>query len=515
VNGAPKAISQITLPDSTTLNYTYGSLFPSTGLPDYLLNVQRLQGATVLDETSYDYGDTSFPWFVTGIRDVNGVLRWSVTYDGLGRATLSEGAGGADAYAVAYSAPGTTFTRTVTTPDGKDIVYTFTHSSGFYNLKLTSIAQQVSPNSPAATASKTYDTSGYIATETDNEGRVTGYTRDTSSRPTQIVEAQGTTIARTTGLTWHSVLNSVTQTVAPGLTTNNTFTSGTSAGPAPPPVYTASQTFAYTGAGQTYTVPTGTSSATIQLWGGAGGAAVSSGVGAWSGAGGYLQATFAVSPGDVLTFEVGGGGVGATSTSIGGPGGWPDGGPGTQNFFPGAGGGGSTRFYINGVLKAVSAGGGGSAGASTVNAGAGGGATGQSAGSTGGTGGSQTAGGVASAAPTNANKTGRSIVAFPGAQRTGAWGNSAGTNTSNSNDDGGGGGGGYWGGGGGGGSEQAGGGGSSWVDPSATSVLMQGGFWMTPFITPAGQPTVATGVLNGTTVAATTGGNGYAMVGVK
>lgn len=515
VGGLGSAISQVTLPDGTTLNYGYDSLFSGTGVPDRLLSVERRQGATVLDRTSYDYDNTSYPLLVTGIHDKDGVLRWSVTYDDQGRALTSQGAGGAHAYSVAYGPSGTTFTRTVTTPEGKNVVYTFTRSSGAYNVKLSSVVEQVSPNSPTATSSLTYDANSYISTQTDKEGRVTGFTRDTSARPTQVVEAQGSPVARTSNLTWHSVLNTVTQVVAPGLTTNDAFASGTSAGSAPPPTYVASQSFAFTGAAQTYTVPVGVTSATIQLWGGAGGTVVSTTTGAWSGAGAVVQAAFAVSPGDILQFEVGGGGAGATSTGPGGAGGWPDGGSGAQNANPGAGGGGSTRFYVNGTLRAVAGAGGGSAGYPGSNAGAGGGQAGQDAVSGGGTGGSQTAGGVDSNDSTVVNKMGRSLVAFPGAQRTGGWGTGYGTNILTSSDNGAGGGGGYWGGGGGGSGRAAGGGGSSWVDPSATGVLTLGGYWMKPASTPPGQPTVATAVFNGATVAATGGGNGYATVGLN
>jgi len=149
-------------------------------------------------------------------------------------------------------------------------------------------------------------------------------------------------------------------------------------------------------------------------------------------------------------------------------------------------------------------------------AGAGGGEVGQAAESTGGTGGTQSAPGVDSNATSDANKTGRSLVAYPGVQRTGGWGASNGTTNVSSSDDGGGGGGGYWGGGGGGGDGRGGGGGSSWVASDAYLVVNRAGNRQTPYTTPPGQPTVATGVnsvpSSGPVVP---GGDGYALLQLR
>jgi len=520
VEDVPRAISQIQLPDGTTLNYTFESLSAlPTAPPERLVSVERRQGATVLDKTSYDYADARFPTFVTGIRDRDNALRWSVVYDDLGRATSSSGPGGVDAFAVAYGAAGSTFTRTVTTPLGKPVTYTFERTSANYNIKLASIAQGATANSPASSESKTYDGNLYLGSETDAEGRVTGFIRDAKGRPTTIVEAQGTPLARTSTLTWHSVRNELTEIAEPQRTTATTLTSGTSAVAPPAPTYVTSQAYPYSGSAATLTAPAGVTSATVELWGGAGGNG-NLAAGAWSGAGGYIRATFAVSPGAVLTFEVAGGGQGAIRDADGGLGGWPDGGAGGKGNGGTGGGGGSSRFYIDGVLKAVAGGGGGSGGyGSYGSAGAGGGPSAQAAEGLGGTGGSQSAGGVDSSQATDINKTGRSVLSFPGAQRLGGWGASNGTNTTATSDDGGGGGGGYWGGGGGGGSStgrsDSGGGGSSWVDPAATGVINQQGYRRSPFSTPAGLPTIATGVNSQTNGVAVAGGDGYATVGLK
>ncbi len=519
VNEIRRAISAVHLPDGTRLDFTY-DVETSVAMPYRLTRVERRDQATnaLLDKTSYQYGDAGFPTFVTGVLDRDDAVRWTITYDGEGRATSSAAPGGGLGYTIAYSAPGTTFTRTVTNPLGKQTVYTVTRANTVrYEVKLASVSSLASPNTPATSAARTYDAARFLATAADDEGRVTSTTRDGLGRATQQIEAQGTGVARTTTYTWHSDIHAPTVVTEPGLTTTSTFTGVSSAGPFVP-TYAVTQAFPFSGAAQTYAVPGGLTSLTAELWGGAGGNGNGS-VGAWSGAGAYLKATFAVTPGDTITVETAGGGQGAAPNTAGGAGGWPDGGSGGFGNRGSGGGGGSSRLYINGVLKAVAAGGGGSGGylsGTTIGGEAGaGGANGQSATRDGGLGANQSAGGVDGSDPTNANKTGRSIIAFPGAQRTGGWGASTGDNTTSTTDDGGGGGGGYWGGGGGGGDGQPGGGGSSWVAADATDVDNLGGNRQSPARTPDSLPAVATGVNSAANGPAVPGGDGHVVLRLK
>jgi len=518
MGGVPRAIASVALPDGTRLDYAYDGLSIAATTPDRLARVERRDAASaLLDKTTYQYGDDRYPFFVTGVLDKNDAVRWSVTYDSKHRALTSAGPSGVDQVTMGYGASdGTSFSRTVTNALGLVTTYNYTRPSvSGYDIKLASVVTTATANVPSATTPNTYGTDKFLSAMVDAESRTTAYTRDSLGRTTQLVEAQGTTVARTSTTTWHSAVSQPTQIAAPGLTTNVTLTSATSSGYAP--TYAATQAFAYTGAGQTYTVPGGVTSATVELWGAAGGNGNYE-AGTWSGAGGYVKATFAVTPGDVLTFEVASGGQGAMRSADGGAGGWPDGGPGAKGNRGSGGGGGSTRLYINGVLKAVAGGGGGSGGLDGPNsgsAGAGGGTVGQDAKASGASGGSSTAGGLDTSDPTTANKTGRSIIAFPGAQRLGGWGSTTGDSTTLTSDDGGGGGGGYWGGGGGGGDGEGGGGGSSWIASGATSVENLGGNRHVPAKTPTGQPTVATGVNSAVNGPAVAGGSGYAIVGVR
>jgi YD repeat-containing protein len=222
--GKIAAISTANLPDGNKLKYFYESADGSTLslYPDRLIRVELQDAsAVVLDQTSYQYGDGRSPTSVTAILDKNGVTRWTATYDDRGRAVSSSGPSGVDATTIAYGPEGTTTTRTVTNALGKSTVYTFSRSSlSVYDLKLVSVDGQASTNCPSTSASTTYGSDNFIATQTDEEGRVTAYTRNSRGLPTQTTEAQGTSNARTTSTTWHADMSEPTQTVEPGLTTD-------------------------------------------------------------------------------------------------------------------------------------------------------------------------------------------------------------------------------------------------------------------------------------------------------
>lgn len=222
----PVGVSEITLPSGNKLVYSYetsGGLPATTVTPDRLVKVELKDPLGVVkDATTYSYDDTNLPTFVTGEWDRDLVRRWTVTYDAAGRATKS--AGPADAFSadVAYGANGSTFTRTVTNALGKDTIYTFAQPTT-NAARLTTVAGQASAHCPAGTASYSYNADKLISSTTDEEGRVTNYTRNARGRPTQVVEAFGTPSVRTTNMTWHATFNVPTQIVRPGLTTDLTY----------------------------------------------------------------------------------------------------------------------------------------------------------------------------------------------------------------------------------------------------------------------------------------------------
>ena len=236
------------------------------------------------------------------------------------------------------------------------------------------------------------------------------------------------------------------------------------------------KSFTYTGSDESWTVPTGAKSITIEGYGAAGGTGGNSG-GA-GGKGGYLQATISVTAGETLTIRIGQKGhngamsTAATSTVFGNGG--RGGGGADINGYQGGAGGGTTyvKKYPPTNLFVVGAGGGGSGHGRTQPAGGadGGGTTGGTGsagetGTSGGAGGTQAAGGARGSGRDAAD--GVAGVSFEG-------GNGGSTNFSLEGGGGGGGGGGYFGGGGAGaglaGSGASGGGGSSFTIASATDV---------------------------------------------
>ncbi|MEI7420845.1 MAG: glycine-rich protein, partial [Prolixibacteraceae bacterium] len=237
-----------------------------------------------------------------------------------------------------------------------------------------------------------------------------------------------------------------------------------------------SQTFNYTGALQTLTVPAGVTSVVIETWGAQGGIN-NIGNSNLGGLGGYAKGTLSVTPGQTLNIYVGGQGTGVGNNTLGGAG---YNGGGNANG-SGSGGGGATDVRFGGTAlgnRVIVGGGGGGSGYYSYGGGAGGGATGTTGGNAtngtaayGGTGGTQSAGGTGSG----------SYPGYSGSLGVGGNGNIASSSIGYS----GGGGGGYYGGAGGAGAVSAGtgygaagGGGSSYVggvsNTTSTSGLRSG-----------------------------------------
>jgi len=118
----------------------------------------------------------------------------------------------------------------------------------------------------------------------------------------------------------------------------------------------------------TITIPTGYTTATVEVWGAGGGLGkyISDTTGSSSsrrGNGAYLTGILAVAPGDILTIQVGGGGGGGKFNSGGlggsGGGGRGSGGDGPPSFYGGGGGGGYSSISKNTIPCLIAAGGGG------------------------------------------------------------------------------------------------------------------------------------------------------------
>jgi hypothetical protein len=275
--------------------------------------------------------------------------------------------------------------------------------------------------------------------------------------------------------------HNVTVTTSAGTSNSQTFT-----------INAGQQSFAYTGAQQSFVVPPGVTQVTIVAngaQGGSGGAPFGGIPGAGQAAG-SITATIAVTPGETLPVFVGGVGAsaaGSTPSPYGGPGGFNGGGAGGNGDSGGGGGGGGSSDVRQGGADlghrvVVAGGGGGGGGPTSSETAQSGGDGGSGGGTTGGTGGAgaglegSTGGGF------GGSQSGGGAVGDGGGSgasggQTGT-GGSGGSGAGTDNGGGGGGGGGYYGGGGGGGLSNpyghfgggGGGGGSSYVEASATNV---------------------------------------------
>ncbi len=186
-------LTGVSTPDSATLTFGYTTTAGQNLLTSITYNTSPSTSQT------YVYGNTSYPFALTGITDENGNSYASWTYDIMGRATDAQHAGGADETQVAYTSSST---RDVTNALGEVETYTLSWKQGAQ--KTISIDRAANSPVAAATRNFTYDTNGYLATATDWNGRSTHWTNNSYGEPTSITEAYGTGRARTTTITYDS-----------------------------------------------------------------------------------------------------------------------------------------------------------------------------------------------------------------------------------------------------------------------------------------------------------------------
>jgi YD repeat-containing protein len=187
-------LTGVTTPDSATLTYGYTTVNSQSLLTSVTYNTSPTSSQT------YVYANTKLPYALTSITDENGNTNSQWAYDGAGRATSSQHAGGADLTTISYN--DTNGQRTVTGPLGNAETYKFTTLQGVS--KVNEIDRAA--NSPVASATRTftYDTNGYLATALDWDGNSTHWTNNSHGLPTSITEAYGAGVARTTTITYDS-----------------------------------------------------------------------------------------------------------------------------------------------------------------------------------------------------------------------------------------------------------------------------------------------------------------------
>ena len=208
-------ISTVFTEDSTTITYGYSS---STGGP--LLHTVAFPTPT--GTITYNYGASSSPvTALTSIVDENGFTYASWIYDAYSRATQSQLGSGANLTTIAYSDDGS-FNRDVTNAFGVIDHYNYLFRQGIP--KSAGINRNSTPTTPTMSNFYSYDPNGYIYAWDSWNNVPTQLTNNSHGDPTQIVEASGTSNARTTTITYDTTWVHLPKTIVePGLTTTFTY----------------------------------------------------------------------------------------------------------------------------------------------------------------------------------------------------------------------------------------------------------------------------------------------------
>ncbi|MBT2116784.1 RHS repeat protein [Dyella sp. LX-66] len=157
-------LHQLTWPDGKALTYAYDA---TTGV---LTSVQYPDQSTrsyLYNETAQT-GGANLPYALTGIMDESGARFETTTYDASGRATGTQFAGGAGATSIAYQADGSS---TTTYPLGATATMSFASPTAV--LRTASVSGPCGPSCGQSWRTRTYDTNGYPASQTDFVGNFT------------------------------------------------------------------------------------------------------------------------------------------------------------------------------------------------------------------------------------------------------------------------------------------------------------------------------------------------------
>jgi RHS repeat-associated protein len=192
-NDSSGRVSQMTVPDGGTYTYAYSS-------SGNLASVTYPSGA----QRQYFYENTTYPNALTGIIDENGQRFATYAYDTQGRAVSSQHAGGVELTTLTYNSDGTT-----SVTDARGNVHSYGLSTQFSLVKPTGVTG--APVQTAGGQAFTYDSNGFIASNTDWNGNATTYTHDAQGNETSRIMAFGTPQARTITTTWDPTFNLPTQ----------------------------------------------------------------------------------------------------------------------------------------------------------------------------------------------------------------------------------------------------------------------------------------------------------------
>ncbi len=206
-------LQTLTTPDTPVLTYAFTAATGGNQLTSVSYNTNPVTSQT------YFYGNTAFPFAMTGITDENGNRYATWAYDLAGRATSSQLGSGANLTSLTYGSNGTT---TVTNALGVADTYTFQALQGVP--KITQISRAATGTTAAGTETFGYDGNGYLNGKTDWNGNRTTYVNNVHGQPTTVNEAVGSAVARTTTISYDATwLHEPHQIVTPGLTSTFTY----------------------------------------------------------------------------------------------------------------------------------------------------------------------------------------------------------------------------------------------------------------------------------------------------
>ena len=210
-------LSSVQTPDGTTISYGYTTTNGSSTLTS--VSYPTSPPSSV----EYLYEDTNLPAALTGIIDENNNRYATWTYDPFSRALSSSlGSSNLNADQTTVSYNDTDGSRIVTNALGVRDTYKFAVLQGVP--KVSEIDRASTGNTAASQELFTYDSNGYVASQTDWNGNLTTFVNDVHGDPITTNEAVGTTVARTTTIAydplWVHLPDSIT---TPELTTSYTY----------------------------------------------------------------------------------------------------------------------------------------------------------------------------------------------------------------------------------------------------------------------------------------------------
>jgi RHS repeat-associated protein len=209
-------IGSVATPDGTSLTYGYtvgtGMIAGISQAANRLTTVGY--STTPATSQTYLYGNSSYPFAMTGIMDENNNQYATWSYDTAGRGASSQHGTGGNLTTLVFNSNGTT---TVTNPFGVADTYSFTTLQNVP--KVSEISRAATSTTAAATRTFGYDSNGYLNSETDWNANETTFVNNTQGNPTTINYAVGSAVAFTKTISYDpTFIRLPHQIITPGLT---------------------------------------------------------------------------------------------------------------------------------------------------------------------------------------------------------------------------------------------------------------------------------------------------------